>query len=362
MGVREQFYGELRGEFENGWAGSFLCRYLAQERKAHPREDDYARLERCYALLERGKTTQREYLLLALEVLLKNSRLVLGKDGGNSLLNYGRALGLFQGKRWDRNKCTALRGALEKGEPKASMPVEDVSALHRALLGAILHRDAQTYLYDADHRKKDRDMALLDAYCADKDLVLVPAGDTGGSISPLSRQELEQWEALYKTLELEKRRDVLLPIRIDPRSGAGLFLVGSAHCPKDLRGEREDSCYYVCFCPSTLSSKGEDTCLVSRIFLDEPEEAEDLRPFPSLEEAQKWYFQMLRQDEEDDEFRSIYRYYNKKAPQDCPEELLRYFKPINTQSPDRKALAQEGKAAHDRDTASRKKEKRPWNK
>jgi len=359
MGVREQFYDALREEFEDGRDTSFLCRYLAQERKSHPREDNYARLERCFARLERGKTTQREYLLLALEVLQKNSRLVLNKDGGNSLLNYGHALGLFQDERWDRNKCTALQGALEKGEPKASMPAEDVAALHRALLGAILRRDAQTFIYDVGHRKKDRDMAMLDAYCADKDLVLVPAGDTGGSISSLSRQELEQWEALYKTLEREKRRDVLLPIRIDPRSGAGLFLVGSAHCPKDLRGEREDSCYYICFCPHTLSSKDEDTCLVSRIFLDESEEAEDLRPFPSLEEAQKWYFWMLRQGDEDDEFRSIYRYYNKKAPQDCPEELLRYFKPIKTQSPDRKSLPQEGKAACEQDTASRKKETKP---
>ncbi len=60
MGVREQFYAALRAEFDNGRDSSFLCGYLEQERKAHPREDDYARLERCYAMLESGGTGQRD--------------------------------------------------------------------------------------------------------------------------------------------------------------------------------------------------------------------------------------------------------------------------------------------------------------
>ena len=356
MGVREQFYGELRGEFENDWAASFLCRYLAQERKTHPREDDYARLERCYALLERGKTTQREYLLLALEVLLKNSRLALGK-GGKPLLDYGCALGLFQGKRWDRNKCTALQGALEKGEPKASMPAEDVSALHRSLLGAILHRDAQTFLYDADHRKKDRDMAMLDAYCADKDLVLSPGGGSRGS-ARLTRRELEQWEALLKLLRRQGRRRALIPIRIDPRSGAGLFIVGIGHYPDHLQKGRA-ACYYACVCLDELFTEFGGVTLSFHAF------AEDLERslgFPSLDEAQKWYYNELLQNT--DTVMGIYQQHNGPIPKGCPKELELYFEPdedsVEPESQD--DLLQEGMAACERDTASGKKEKKPWNK
>lgn len=356
MGVREQFYGELRGEFENGWAGSFLCRYLAQERKAHPREDDYARLERCYALLERGKTTQREYLLLALEVLLKNSRLALSMDE-DPLLDYGRALGgedFFRGLRRDRDKYDALRGALEKGEPKASMSAEEVQELHQALLGTILRRDAQTFLYDADHRKKDRDMAMLDAYCADKDLVLSPSGGGRGS-ARLTRRELEQWEALLKLLRREHRQGALIPIRIDPRSGAGLFIVGIDLYPEHLQKGR-DACYYACICLDDLSTELGDLTLE---FRSSAEDLERSLGFPSLDEAQKWYYNELLQNT--DTVMGTYQQHNGPIPKGCPKELELYFEPgedsVEPESQD--DLPQEGKAALDRDTASRKREKKP---
>ncbi len=328
MGVREQFYGQLRMEFDNGRNKSFLYRYLKQERKAHPKEDDYARLERCYALLKKGETGQRDYLILALQVLIKNGRLRPIR-AGDILLAYGRALGgedFFRGLRRDRDKYAALQKVLEAGKPALSMPPEAVTEIHGDLLDAMLRRDAQTYLYDAG-RKKDRDMAMLDAYCDKKGLVLAPGGKNHGS-APLTRQELDQWEALFRALWRERRRDVLIPIRIDPRTGAGLFIAGSAHCPKELRGDRKDPCYYVCSYPCKLQKEDGDTYLFSRFFTAEPEDLKDPRgmlPFPSLDEAQKWYFQKLRAKKDDDLFRLLYLRRNNKAPRGCPEELLWYF-------------------------------------
>jgi len=340
MGVRKQFYETLRTEFKDGKDTSFLCRYLKQERESHPREDDYARLERCYAHLVNGGASQRDYLILALEVLLKNSRLSLTK-GGEILLGYGRALGgedFFRGKRRDSEKYAALLAALEVGEPAVSLPPHAVRTLHRELLSAFLYRDAQTYLYDVG-RKRDRDMAMLDAYCADKDLVLAPGGGDRGS-APLGRQELEQWEALLEALRRERRRKVLIPIRVDPWTGAGLFIVDRTHCPMELRGEGEN-CYYAYFYLDGLTAEDEEgASLVYRFF---PEEQEEMSPFPSLEEAQHWYAQMLKR-----EAKGFYQGHNGPAPKGCPEELLRYFESGKETAKDpekKKELADKGKRA-----------------
>ncbi len=335
MGLREQFYEALRAEFENGQRTSFLYRYLEKERREHPREDDYARLERCYALMKSGGAGQRDYLVLALGVLIKNSRLRPG-EAREILLAYGRALfgqELFRGMRRDREKYQALLAALEGEDTVKPMEPAEVRTLHRELRAAILCRDAQTYLYDAG-RKRDRDMAMLEAYCDERELVLAPGGGPGAGQGPLTPRELEQWETLFQALRREGKRysKVLIPIRRDPWTAAGLYIVGSAYYP----GKQKEACYYACFYLDELAAQEtEDLDMIFRAYQDEWEQMRDL---PGLEEAEKWYrFQTLREDAG-----RSYRD-NGPAPRDCPEPLRKYFQNESRPGRDRPDSVSESK-------------------
>lgn len=356
MGLKERFYDELRTEFENGQRTSFLYRYLERERKDSPREDDYARLECCYARLEAGDVSQKDYLMLALQVLLKNGKLRAGRTR-ELLLEYGRRLygeEFFRGKRRDSEKYRAMLNALEEEEPVRGMEPQAVRDLHRELLGAILCRDAQTYLYDAG-RKKSRDMAVLEAYCEDKELDLVHHRDWGTSSGRLTQRELEQWESLFQSLRRDgSRRKVLIPIRIDPRTGAGLYIVGSDYYPKDLYVEkdRQGACYYAYFYLDEMAEE-EDITLIFRSF---QEELEQMCQVTCLDEAQRWYFNMLREDA------GRLFHDNGPPPGDCPEELRQYFEPDEELPQDRKALEREGREAYQSENIQARTRKGVWKK
>lgn len=338
MGIRADFYQALRQEFQDGQRASFLYRYLQRERRASPREDDYAHLERGFALYQAGQASQRDYLRLALAVLVKNGKLRLDK-GRDLLAEYGRALGggdFFQGKRRDRDRYQALLTALEKDV--TPMEPQAVETLHREVLSAILIQDAQTYLYDAG-RKKNRDMAIFEARCEEKELVLVPRRGQGAGQGPLTAQELASWEALFAALRREKRRKVLIPIRIDPQTGAGLFIVGIAYYPKKFQtSPQRKSCYYAYFYLDGYEAE-DDVSLVYRFI---PEELEDLTgtlDFPSLAEAEQWYRHMLLEDAG-----GFFRC-NGAPPRGCPPELRRYFQTQEAPREDRAALVREGREA-----------------
>ncbi len=348
MGIRTDFYDALRQDFQDGQQASFLYRYLKRERQASPKEDDYAHLERRYAQYQAGQASQRDYLRLALEVLIKNGKLRLNK-GRTLLAEYGRTLGgadFFRGKRRDRDKYRALLTALE-GDV-TPMKSRDVDVLHQELLSAILVRDAQTYLYDAG-RKKNRDMAMLEALCEDKELVLAPRGAQGAAQGSLTAAELEAWEALFAALRQDKKADVLIPIRIDPQTGAGLFIVGVHHYPKQFQTTlKNKSCYYAYFYLDGVDSELD----ISLVYRFVPEDLVDLAgtlDFPSLAEAERWYHYMLREDAG-----RCFRC-NDDPPKGCPPELLRYFQPQESPEDD---LAQEGREAYSQDARQRATRKR----
>ncbi len=359
MELREQFYEALRAEFENGQRASFLYRYLEKERREHPREDDYARLERCYALMKSGGAGQRDYLVLALEVLIKNSRLRPYK-GRVILLDYGRARfgpEFFQGRRRDREKYRALLAALKGEDTVKPMKPAEVRTLHQELRAAILCRDAQTYLYDAK-RKRDRDMAMLEAYCDKRKLVLAPGGGPGAGQGPLTPRELEQWETLFQALRRKGKQysKVLIPIRIDPRTGAGLYIVGRSHYPFPKR--LKYACYYACFCLDEVGAEG-DITLVHRTLLEELDAMCDL---PGLEEAEKWYFNMIREGED---AWGVYHTHNGSAPRDCPEPLRKYFQDDSDDSvPDKDCsdLESGGRAVYEQETENEPIKRGAWKK
>ncbi len=355
MELREQFYEALRAEFENGQRASFLYRYLEKERREHPREDDYARLERCYALMKSGGAGQRDYLVLALEVLIKNSRLRPYK-GRVILLDYGRARfgpEFFQGRRRDREKYQALLAALEGKDTVKPMKPAEVRTLHQELRAAILCRDAQTYLYDAK-RKRDRDMAMLEAYCDERKLVLAPGGGPGAGQGPLTPRELEQWETLFELLRREDRDEVFIPIRIDPRTGAGLYIVGRSYYPSPKR--LKHACYYAYFCLETLDQEKTAITLEFRTYSDE---LDAMCRLPGLEEAQNWYFRVLLE-----EAREFYEC-NESAPEGCPEPLLKYFQDDSDDSvPDKDCsdLESGGRAVYEQETENAPVKRGAWKK
>lgn len=315
MGVRETFYDDLRWDFEDNWKGSFLFRYLKKERLARAggektRQDVWDLLEDNYARYELGLLDGRGYLE---ETLNLSRRFRLGMSG-------------------------ELRSLLEREETTES----ELKAIHGRMLDAAVRRDAQTFLYDAG-RKKDRNLALLDAYCESRGLTLNGGGGSGGALTAAER---ERWERLFALLRKEKRRGCLLPIRVDPLTGAGLYIVGSAYYPEGMiwREKSPQACYYACFYLDEAAAEGD----ISLIFRSFQEELEAMCALPDLTEAERWYRAMLREDG-----RGFYRR-NGPAPAGCPEELKRYFETGIPQKPDRAAVIQEGAAAFERETPKKR--------
>lgn len=318
MGVRETFYDDLRRDFEDNWKDSFLFRYLKEERLTRTggekvRLDVWDQLEDSYARYELGKLDGQSYLE---EALALSRRFRLGMSG-------------------------ELRSLLEREKTTESK----LNAIHGRLLDSAVRRDAQTFLYDAG-RKKDRNLALLDAYCESRGLTL----NGGGSGGALTAAEQEQWERLFALLRKGKRRRCLLPIRVDPLTGAGLYIVGSAYYPEEMIWPEKlpQACYYACFYLDEAAAEGD----ISLLFRSFQEELEAMCALPDLTEAERWYRAMLQEDG-----RGFYRC-NGPAPAGCPEELKRYFQSDRPQKPDRAAVIREGAAAFEKETPKEQEDKR----
>ena len=302
-GLRENFYREIgRGFQRDDFTQSFLYRYLRAEKEREAREeawseelprraDPYALLEGCFHVLERGEIGEAECLRRILRVLLKYKSQKLrirAEDVRESLGRCGRQLcGTgFDGFRQDRERYEALLRALEQGAGAAGrlLSPREWGSLREELLKRALETEARTFLYDgglpgvrggpapAGPRKKDRLLDMLDAYLREEPEALrhlfggsleeVSGGVPGAGGGPdrrgsLSREQRARIEACYQAMKWSKQYlRVFLPIRIDPESGTGLFIVGRNHFSlsgrSGLKRELRGSCCYACFYPNDV--------------------------------------------------------------------------------------------------------------
>lgn len=344
-GIREEFYSALRREFkEDDFTKSFLYRYLKKEKDdgilrggsaGSGRDGPYVLLKTSFMELEQGKIRQEECLKKALQILIKNPKLRIDENVRNILWDYGRRLcggrGL-ENMRQDRQRYEELLRVLEEGPPAEALGRRDWEKFRGELLKRTLEIDAKTFMYDAGFplsaerdetiapRKKDRLLEMLDAYCRENRLLLQRkafAGQDPYGAQSLSGEQKRRIEAFYRSLKKSPKNErIFIPIRIDPCTGAGLYITGKEyyeHIPslyKSIKG----SCCYALFCLEDIPPED------GWIFLQYSAENEGIYDFPNLDEALSWYTAKCRENGF-----SYFREVNGPVPADCPEELRAYF-------------------------------------
>lgn len=115
--------------------------------------------------------------------------------------------------------------------------------------------------------------------------------------------------------EFSRGNEILIPIRVDPCSGAGLYITGKEHYQSIplLSNKIEGNCCYAFFWPDEIPQRD------SWIFLLHTTDEESYN-FPNLDEALSWYAAKCR-GTSISQFRDV----NGPVPANCPEEFRLYF-------------------------------------
>lgn len=162
-------------------------------------------------------------------------------------------------------------------------------------------------------------LEMLDAYCRENRLLLQGkafAGQGAYGAEGLSEEQERRIETFYKFLKNSPRgNEILIPIRIDPCSGAGLYITGKEHYQSIplLSNKIEGNCRYAFFWPDEIPQRD------SWIFLLHTTDEESYN-FPNLDEALSWYAAKCR-GTSISQFRDV----NGPVPANCPEEFRLYF-------------------------------------
>lgn len=284
------------------------------------RTDAYEALAERYWDLEQGAAGPLDYLKSALDVLLTRKRLGLNSQNRALLESYGLEAGgpdFFAGARSAGEQYRRLRRLLEQpGLP--SVDRAGLACLHENLLYGLLMADARTFLYDGGSagRRKDRTLDLLD-YCLKNDPsfcpvpLAKPANDTSGPA---------EWAVLFQALNRDRRAvQALVPLRLDPLTGAGLYIMGKNHFldVESVYSAIQGSCCYACFCPDDLAVSG--TAGLSFTHTAGPRELPDFCGFSDLQKALDWF------NEHRQEPLHYCRDLNGTPPPDCPPALRHCF-------------------------------------
>lgn len=178
-----------------------------------------------------------------------------------------------------------------------------------------IRRDIQTFLYDAQHgRKADRSLALFLGYCESQGID--PFSGGGGNVP-----DPDEVDALYHDLRNGDDNEVLLPVYIDPVTGAGLYIIGTDHLGT-LASQVEGTCCYGLFSPNFLELDTDEDANWCTWPLWSGKRAEALERLciPCAAEGLKW----LRRTESAKAL-DYFASYNVICPPSCPTALRRYF-------------------------------------
>lgn len=177
-----------------------------------------------------------------------------------------------------------------------------------------VHRAIRTFLYDTQHgRRKDQSLAMLNAYCAHRGISSLLAGGV--------EMDWAEAEAFCNALRAEGNTSILLPLKIDPCTGAGLYLMGSDFL-SEAKLYTDRACCYACLWMDDLKLEKEDGQYVWSICSRERNKLEEQCGFPNLTEALRWFQNLTSMDHE---AYQVYSITNGPAPPNCPPALLRYF-------------------------------------
>lgn len=347
IGVKQEFYSSLRDDYIKKGTGSFLYRYMEQEKLklffsgeknvgSGKRSDAYLQIKMWEQEFQTGEMSKREYLALLLQMLLKGDKLRVKKESRQMLFDIALKIEgelFFEQCKRDSDKYANVIGALSKSkdvstEWETALTKEHLEQIVKELMECALTVDVQTFLYDVGYpvntngkisvaRKKDRNLDMLTEYCKEKHISLY--NQKAGQMQTLSNGQMEQYKQLYKVLQTSDNLDAVIPVQIDSVTGAGVYIVGKNNVsPKSAIYKKiKGNCCYACFFVDGLSV--EDYNGISSFSWLINDEENTLCNIPDLEEALKWhlYFKADSLGE--------FQERNGKAPEGCPKDFLCFF-------------------------------------
>lgn len=351
MGVRRDFYIDLRSKFIAAPAESFLFRFLLKERLSDEKKEDF---------------TQAPLGELLGFLADRNQKLQLGEENRRWLWSMGERTGgqklreKLESTRGDRAQYKLILETL-RDRPEA-VTGEELDKLRRMVLDAAVMRDAWAFLYDAgfspkqpdEHpaRKKDRMLEMLDNWCDETGRSLRQGGTSGSC--ELTGAERQAWNRMFLLLQnMKKPVKVILPVRVDPRTGVGLYLVGAQYLSDEVQQRLKQNCIFMCLGPSYFPDmekfKSDDINekIYNEFHLYMGPLMDDKAYDVTLESGERMLSFVLNSPLAYDFFYDQ----NAAAPPGTPKMLLDYFQSVQRESD--QELAEEGRRAFERDTGCR---------
>lgn len=337
---KDAFYAALRNDFSDHTTDSFLYRYIKKEKEENmlqgrvkyegKRKDYYIVVRQRYEDYLAERISQCEYLFVILEVLVGYGKLRLKNQTKELILNGGKRLGgedIYEKTRKDREKYRIFADMLNSNSisEKANelFKPSDIVMITEEILDHILIIDVKAFLYDIgfsentryggrrDSRKKDRIMDMLSQYCEEKNILFNSQTQIETKLD--DHEYIKECEKLYRQLNQERNEKAFVPLEIDPKTGAGIYIVGRGYYDVNRRREIRQSCHYsVMYIEDIPESDVDDT-----IYITMHEQSTE----ETLEDA----VTILRNLTEDEAALDIYREQNGTKPAGYRGSLNIYF-------------------------------------
>ena len=359
MGLKDEVYAAIREDFERNGGSSFLMDYLKREKErrleklpAHPdraqKPDTYIRLLLCYQQIRGGgdRGGKAAYLRELASELARNPKLNLGSRA-QQILEYRTGMdGVFKGERRNMPKYEQMLSQLRSDPPELEMA--ELEELHQDVSFRLLILESKALLYDAIDAGKqeaggtkasgrkpkvDRMLDLFCDYLRWQGISTLPAAAAvSGESTAAADSAAEDWKRLYAILnssaEKKEARCVMLPVRVDPRTGASVYIIGQNYF-FDSKTVKKKAKGAACCCVGLY---------INSMAVEDGNEQEGTFPgihcawedynggtleemvYPNIQEALVWYERVLRPSAAQN-----FRDENGKAPEGCPEALRSYF-------------------------------------
>ena len=381
MGISEIFYAELWEQLRDQPENAALPRWLLEERRRKGQDFSGVPLEGLLGLLaDRNRKLQLDQAGRAWLYGLGERAGALPASGGVTCTPRGRKL--------YRRLLSAFTGHSGAVSP------DELEKLRGLVLEASVRQEAWEFLANAgfprprpaaEHdpddpesfadddgdsptrrkpRRNDRVLGLLDRWCSETGRTLSQPGrgaSPGTAASgPGSR---EDWNAMLQAFQrMPGEPEAILPVRADPVTGIGLYLVGTGNFrdPELKRQMRRDwpgkplKCVFVCFGPSEFEdetgfvsgSPGKKLAYGARLSMHP---LQGLATYCVTPEDGEALFEYLRR-QEPTAF-GYYRTANLNAPPGTPDALKVFFADSDRPAPQPRPTPEEGRRAALEDNA-----------
>lgn len=352
MDIRKKFYSSLWEQFNDQPDTSFLFKFLRKKRQeAGKGKKDFAHAsldELLELLADRNQKLQSQ--------LSKEDLMLLRELGGR--VEGAKPPGM---QTYTPGGGTQYKRLLEPLRGHSEVVSEaELDKLREMVLNAVVKRDAWTFLYNAgyskkrkeDHpsRKEDRMLEMLGVWCMDRGLDLFRVGEAGSGA--LTGEERQAWDDMFGVLQtMKKPENVILPVRVNPCTGVGLYLVSTIWFTPDVRSTMKAlngqplNCVFVCLGTTYFPPDEEKGYDFELTMIPLPDD--HLSWGVTLSDGEEMYESILASEKDYEFFRGI----NDSAPPGTPDLLKRYFWQ-EEEEPDWKELVEEGRHASEQDKKS----------